>query len=946
MKRLCAAAPLSVGAADACCMLIDDGDSPLYHEPHPTSFTTAIASNLAASKHVSLDAAGSVEKLQAASYVCAALSEALNTTATKEFFLSARAKSARAGLYALLEVAHLPIAKLVEEDEEAPALAESALKCLANLLVDSPAFVRKEVFGAAANALQALAQTPSLPPCIQRHACRAMESLVIDSNGACPNDGATCGRIFAPALLGCVVRACAMDGARDDEVFTFRKQATNALGHVLYMSRDASWAACADFEPALRSVQRELLLAMKASAGAATTDAEEQRAGQIALACSKLASSLAESKIGWAAALETKRAMPLLMLVIQLPYGSLDERGGSCKTPASIGLHAINEVSVRAMNAGPAAWLEHMKVFIKAGGIAALTVALTSMHEDTSGWATCFLCNLATAVFSMQHRHNVAPPVRFADDKMLVQALLVIATSPERKMKSQAAALHALGGFCQHDAGSRNNVAKLGTTKHILARMVCLEPDSAFVPSPSGSNLEHEKGTHEVVVNAFRVLHPLAYLASEHKHFADVPKGLEAISSLVRKSWMRPSDLIVGYHLLAELACNQACRKRLQSADLVEAALAHLHARVRWRGNPDADDFIGASPLEYEYYVLMLVCNLCTGEMEDAAISPLANRLVLHLPLIECLIGALSASTRGRTNPSCTAMGMAIGVMGMLCDAAVKKESKSEPAQEDNATRPSELYKVAEVWQDRRAFEKVIRAAADLMEETTVVGAALHCVQLALLSEHEAATAIALDRGGGLDAILQRHARTAALTHEVTMVNTLRGSKQLVAQASDPVAFEATRQSLKDTMTDQMVDMMAMLAPDGDAASKNQFWDLLAQKLPPEMRQPELFERCRERSHEVETVKKGNRHRACTPCPDAGDAELKMTHALNMSLDESSEGGRKWMCFNPRCMSSESDKFMKCACGRARYCSTSCQRADWAVHKLTCTARKSKKAAK
>jgi hypothetical protein len=415
-----------------------------------------------------------------------------------------------------------------------------------------------------------------------------------------------------------------MDSARE-EVWTFRKQAVTALGHVMYMSRDASWVVCLDFEPALRAVQRELLLAMKAGNGAA---AEDQMA--LALACSKLVSSLAESKIGWAAAVETKRAMPLLMLVIGLPFGALDKRGGSCTTPASMGLYAINAISVRALNAGPAAWLAHMKAFAKAGGMAALASALTSTHEDTYGWAACFLSNLTTATFSMQQRHHVTPPIRFADDKALVQALLLIATQPESKMKSQSCALHALSGFCMHDAGSRNNVAKLSATKHILTLIVRLEPQDAFVASPTGANPEYEVGTREVIMGAFRALHPLSYFASEHPKFAEVPGGLEAISSLVRVSWMQPSDLIVGYHLLAELACNQACRKRLQSTELVKAALEHLHPRVRWRGNHDADDGIGKSPLEYEYYVLMLVCNFCTGEMEDAKMSPLADRLVLQ----------------------------------------------------------------------------------------------------------------------------------------------------------------------------------------------------------------------------------------------------------------------------------------------------------------------------
>jgi hypothetical protein len=168
----------------------------------------------------------------------------------------------------------------------------------------------------------------------------------------------------------------------------------------------------------------------------------------------------------------------------------------------------------------------------------------------------------------------------------------------------------------------------------------------------------------------------------------------------------------------------------------------------------------------------------------------------------------------------------------------------------------------------------------------------------------------------------------------------------MTAQASDPVAFHATRLSMQDTMAEQMVTMMASLAPDGDATSKDRFWDALAQNLPPEMQHPDLLERCRKQSYDMETAKKGRRHRACMPTPDAGDAEMKMIQALNMNLNDDSEGERKWMCFNPRCMSSECETFMKCACGRARYCSAGCQRADWSVHKLTCTARKTKKATK
>lgn len=92
----------------------------------------------------------------------------------------------------------------------------------------------------------------------------------------------------------------------------------------------------------------------------------------------------------------------------------------------------------------------------------------------------------------------------------------------------------------------------------------------------------------------------------------------------------------------------------------------------------------------------------------------------------------------------------------------------------------------------------------------------------------------------------------------------------------------------------------------------------------------------------MKTEKQGDRHRAVTVAPDANDAEAKMARAMNLNFADSSDGERKWMCFNPQCMSSENKKFMQCACGRARYCSTDCQRADWNVHKLTCTARKKK----
>jgi hypothetical protein len=128
MLRLCSAEPLSANVADACCVLIDDDDSPLYHGPHSSSFMSAIASNLSASKNMSFDAAASVEKLQAASCVCATLSEALTSTATKEYFLSSRGKASRGGLYFLLDVALLPISKLVDDGNDLPGLAQSTLR--------------------------------------------------------------------------------------------------------------------------------------------------------------------------------------------------------------------------------------------------------------------------------------------------------------------------------------------------------------------------------------------------------------------------------------------------------------------------------------------------------------------------------------------------------------------------------------------------------------------------------------------------------------------------------------------------------------------------------------------------------------------------------------------------------------------------------------------------
>ena len=71
-------------------------------------------------------------------------------------------------------------------------------------------------------------------------------------------------------------------------------------------------------------MQRELLMAMKASE-------RDEATSQIALACAKLANSLAESRLGWAAAMDTKRAMPILMLVIRQPFGALEDHG-SCST--------------------------------------------------------------------------------------------------------------------------------------------------------------------------------------------------------------------------------------------------------------------------------------------------------------------------------------------------------------------------------------------------------------------------------------------------------------------------------------------------------------------------------------------------------------------------------------------------------------------------------------
>ena len=956
MKRLGSVPTLTLAVVEICRSLLADDESPLDRGPHSSEFKEALASNLTACNKVVCDDAGSVQKLQAASWVCAVLTTALGDSSTMQYFTSPRAKDARAGLYLLLEMALQPVAELVDADDT-PSLALPVLQCVANLLTNAQSSMRKEVVGMALQPLVALASSSQLRPYIQRHACRAIGALVRDSSEAC----APC----ASALMSCVVRGSVADAAQETEVLTFRFQAILALSNVLVVNRDATWTADANFEPSLRAVQRELLLALKGvrvnapKGHGSNIEGYDASLGQIGHACAQFVDSLVGNRRAWAAALGTQRAMPLVMLVIQLPISALPGQDGLPSAPAEFGFHALDELNTRAMNKGSVAWLEHVKTFVKGGGTSALVAALTSGHEEISGRAACFLSNLMTAIFRMQHEHNVPPPVRFADDKRLLSALILIAVDAH-KMKSRNAALGALAGLCNQDSGSRNNVGKANATAYLLEMLVKLQPEHAFVPSP-GPNPTEEVGTPEVVESVFRILHPLSYIPLEHARFLQVSGGLEAIASFMCASWLRRTAfdrryMTVGYHMLAELACNEECRMRLmKSSMLIESAVKHLNDRVAWRGNPDAARFIGgSSPYEFEFYVMSFLFNCCSGEMEtvaydraDGASRALCCRLVLHVPLIKCLVGALNAPFVARTDPACGPLGTAIALLGALCSAA---QSKWPSAKRLDAEDCHELYQVAETWQSCNAFKEIIRAANRLVKENQIVGPALHCAQLVLFAKHEAAIESAKE--GGLDRLLEQHGGTPALGHLVSSVRMMSGTREMMASASDPAAFEAARVAMRDTAAEDMIDMMARMMPKmtdlvaGSDGNKDILWETLANKLPAHANPPGLLEHVRRRSQEIETATEQTKHRVLTPKPDDSMAQQKMVCATNMALAEPSQQGianRKWMCFNVNCPSAETGtKFMKCPCGRVRYCSVECQRADWSVHKLSCSARKSK----
>lgn len=61
---------------------------------------------------------------------------------------------------------------------------------------------------------------------------------------------------------------------------------------------------------------------------------------------------------------------------------------------------------------------------------------------------------------------------------------------------------------------------------------------------------------------------------------------------------------------------------------------------------------------------------------------------------------------------------------------------------------------------------------------------------------------------------------------------------------------------------------------------------------------------------------------------------------LDSQRDDTSR--RRWPCSNPSCSSitSQTVRMIKCKCLMSRYCSLSCERVDWAVHRRTCAARK------
>lgn len=80
----------------------------------------------------------------------------------------------------------------------------------------------------------------------------------------------------------------------------------------------------------------------------------------------------------------------------------------------------------------------------------------------------------------------------------------------------------------------------------------------------------------------------------------------------------------------------------------------------------------------------------------------------------------------------------------------------------------------------------------------------------------------------------------------------------------------------------------------------------------------------------------------CTTRNGAVGSGLNEKQSAIYDAQHSDPSRRHWPCSNPDfdCVESKYMGMKKCACGVSRYCSTTCQRVDWNVHRRICSARR------